>query len=71
MNALLKRLPLMRSCRAATALMIAREDRALTRTEGWALRIHLAMCRACPSFEGQVLTMRHAMRQWRHYTDDE
>jgi hypothetical protein len=37
--------------------------------EQLALRMHMAMCKACPTFERQVLSMRNAMKQWRHYTD--
>ena len=60
---------LRRTCKQATALMVAREDRALPWLERLALRMHLAACRACPKFERQMLTMRYAMRQWRNYTD--
>ena len=31
----------------------------------------MAICAACPVFERQVLTMRNAMHQWRHYEDQE
>ena len=71
MNALMKKLPLMRSCKEVTALVIAREDRALPLAEQLALRVHMAICKACPVFERQVLTMRNAMKQWRHYSDNE
>lgn len=71
MNPLLKKLPLMRSCKEVTALVVAREDRELPLVERAALRVHMAMCRACPRFERQVLTMRNAMKQWRGYTDGE
>lgn len=67
MNALMKKLPLMRSCKEVTALVIAREDRELPLTENLALRMHMAICVACPVFERQILTMRSAMKQWRHY----
>ena len=67
----MKKLPLMRSCKDVTALVIAREDRALPLTEQLALRMHMVICKACPVFERQVLTMRNAMKQWRHYSDDE
>lgn len=60
---------LRRTCKQATALMVAREDRALPWLERLALRMHLAVCRACPRFERQMLTMRNAMRQWRNYTE--
>jgi hypothetical protein len=63
--------PLRRTCKEVTALVIAREDRALPLTERLALRLHMAMCQACPTFERQVLTMRNAMKQWRGYMADE
>ena len=63
--------PLRRTCKEVTALVIAREDRALPLAERLALRLHLAMCQACPTFERQVLTMRNAMKQWRHYGEDD
>jgi hypothetical protein len=61
--------PLRRSCRQVAALLIAREDRDLPLRERLALRLHLAMCSACPRFERQLLTMRNAMKQWRQYTE--
>lgn len=70
MKTWMRRLPLMRSCKEVSALVIAREDRALPWSERMALRLHMAICGACPRFERQVLTLRNAMRQWRHYTDD-
>jgi hypothetical protein len=71
MNAWMRKLPLMRSCKEASALVIAREDRALLPHERWALRLHLAMCRACPGFEAQVLGMRQALSRWRHYNEED
>jgi hypothetical protein len=64
-------LPLMRSCKEVAALLIAREDAPLPLRERLALRLHLAMCQACPRFERQVLTMRNAMKQWRNYSADD
>ncbi len=69
MNRFMRQLPLMRNCKEVTALVIAREDRDLPWAERAALRVHMAMCKACPRFERQVLTMRNAMKQWRSYTD--
>ncbi len=60
-----------RSCREAAALLIAREDRALDLPDRLALKLHLLVCKTCPKFENQVLTMRAAMRKWRHDTDDD
>lgn len=62
---------LRRTCKQVAALLIAREDRALPLAERVALRLHLVACDACPKFERQVLTLRHAMRQWRHYVEDD
>lgn len=61
--------PLKLTCKKAAALMLAREDRALPLSERAALRLHLAICAACPPFERQLLTMRNAMAQWRAYVD--
>jgi hypothetical protein len=71
MNRFMRQLPLMRNCKEVTALVIAREDRDLPWAERAALRVHMAMCQACPRFERQVLTMRNAMKQWRGYSGDE
>jgi hypothetical protein len=62
-------IPLMLTCKDAAALMLAREDRALPLMDRAALRLHLVICKACPRFESQLLTMRHAMKQWRGYAD--
>lgn len=62
---------LRRTCREAAALIIAREDRALSLPDRIALRLHLLACGACPKFEAQVLTMRAAMGRWRNYTGEE
>ncbi|MCF8155893.1 MAG: zf-HC2 domain-containing protein [Rhodoferax sp.] len=60
-------IPLNRTCKEVTALVIAREDRDLPLRERLALRIHMKLCDSCPVFERQILTMRNAMRQWRGY----
>ena len=49
----------------------SREDRELPLAEQLALRMPMAICAACPLFERQVLTMRNAMKQWRHYGADD
>ncbi len=61
---------LTRSCKEVAALVVAREDRSLRLGESLELRAHMLICKACPGFEKQILTMRNAMRQWRNYTDD-
>jgi hypothetical protein len=59
----------MLTCKEAAALMIAAEDRPLPWGRRLALRLHLVICKACPRFQRQVLTMRNAMKQWRNYTE--
>lgn len=61
---------LRRTCKQVAALLIAREDRALPVSDRIALRLHLAACQACPIFERQILTVRNALRQWRHYIEN-
>lgn len=61
--------PFRRTCKEVSALLVAREDRELPLSDRLALRLHMAMCQACPRFERQLLTMRNAMKQWRHYAD--
>ena len=61
---------LMRTSKEDAALLVAREDRPLPAIERVALRLHLAICKACPVFERQLLTMRNALGRWRHYTDE-
>lgn len=62
---------LKRTCKEVAALLVAREDRHLGLADRLALRLHMAMCEACPKFERQILTMRNSMRQWRNYADSD
>jgi hypothetical protein len=55
-----------RTCKEVASLLIAREDHALPMGERLAMQLHLKICRTCPVFERQILTMRSAMRQWRN-----
>ncbi len=64
-------IPLNRTCREVAAILVAREDRNLGLADRLALRIHMAMCDACPKFEHQMLSMRQGLRQWRNYTAPE
>ena len=64
-------MPFQRSCKQVSALLVAREDRSLGWRDQLALRMHMAICAACPVFERQMLTVRSAMRQWRNYRSDE
>jgi hypothetical protein len=62
--------PLRRSCKEVAGLVVAMQDRDLNLKEAASLRLHMAICKACPGFEKQFLTMKSAMRQWRNYTDE-
>ena len=64
-------MPFNRTCKEVSALVIAQQDRVLPWRDRLALRLHMAVCAACPTFERQVLTMQNAMRQWRHYEEAE
>lgn len=61
-------MPLKRTCKQAAALLVAREDRPLKGVDKVALHLHLLICKACPRFERQLLTLRNSMKQWRNYT---
>lgn len=63
--------PLRRTCREVAALILAREDRALTPAERLAVRIHFLVCKACPNFAQEVRTMRQALDGWRNYRETE
>ena len=62
--------PLRRSCKDVARLVVAMQDRNLSLKETASLRLHMAICKACPGFENQFLTMKSAMRQWRNYEGD-
>jgi Putative zinc-finger len=63
--------PLRRTCKEVAHMVVAMQDRDLTLKETAELRLHMAICKACPGFENQFLTMKSAMQQWRNYSDDE
>ena len=60
--------PVSRTCKEVTAMLIAREDRALPLVDRLTLRLHMSVCATCPKFERQVLTMRNQLQQWRNYS---
>lgn len=49
-------------CKDASHLISERQERRLSLSEGWALRVHLWMCVSCRRFARQVDLMRHAIR---------
>ena len=63
--------PLRRTCKEVAQMVVAMQDRDLSLRETAELRLHMAICKACPGFENQFLTMKSAMNQWRNYSGDE
>jgi hypothetical protein len=53
------------TCKEAVDVMVAGEDRRLSRHERLLLWLHLLVCSACPRFRRQLELMRQAMRNWR------
>lgn len=51
-------------------MVIAREDRRLKLRERIAVKLHMFICKTCPQFENQVLTLRAAMAKWRNNTGE-
>jgi hypothetical protein len=64
-------MPFLKNCKEITALVVAQEDRKLHWRDRLAVRMHMAICAVCPTFERQMLTMRNAMAQWRNYEGDD
>ena len=55
------------TCKQATALLIAQEDRKIDMSDRVALRLHVCACKMCPKFEQQLLFMRKSLKLWRNY----
>ncbi len=64
------RLPLRRTCKEVTHLVLQAEDQALPLHERVAVRLHMAACHACPRFLKQVQLMRRASARWRRYSEE-
>lgn len=58
-------------CREVTRLILEGEDRPLTWRERLAMRLHMAICEACPRFVKQVDFMRQAVGRWKSYANGE
>jgi hypothetical protein len=61
------KIPYRITCKQATALLIAQEDRRITMNDRVALRLHLYACKTCPNFEQQLMIMRKSLKLWRNY----
>jgi hypothetical protein len=58
------------TCKQATVLLLAQEDRSIAMSDKVALRLHLYACKTCPNFEQQLLIMRKSLKLWRNYSSE-
>ena len=61
------KIPFRITCKQATALLIAQEDRKIDMSDQAALRLHIYACKTCPNFEQQLMIMRQSLKLWRNY----
>jgi hypothetical protein len=66
MTTLKSAIPLHRTCRQATHLMLEQQDKPLRLNDSLALKIHLWLCKNCPRFQRQLDTMQRALSDWRN-----
>lgn len=64
------KIPFRVTCKQATALLIAQEDRRIAMSDKVALRLHVYACKTCPNFEQQLLIMRKSLKLWRNYSPE-
>ena len=64
------KIPLRVTCKQATALLIAQEDRQIDMSDRVALRLHVYACKTCPNFEQQLMIMRKSMKLWRAHSTE-
>jgi hypothetical protein len=62
------KIPFQVTCKQATALLLAQEDRRIAMSDRVALRLHVYACKACPNFEQQLAIMRKSLKLWRNYS---
>lgn len=54
----------MLSCKEVTRLLSESQDRKLTLSEKMHLEMHLAMCKGCSNFKGQMNFLREACKRY-------
>ena len=50
-------------CKESVVLISAAQDRPLTRTERWALHLHLLICHPCRTYRRQLARLRELARR--------
>jgi hypothetical protein len=64
------KIPFRVTCKQATSLLLAQEDRSIDMSDRVALRLHVYACKTCPNFEQQLAIMRKSLKLWRNYSAD-
>lgn len=64
------KIPFRLTCKQATVLLLAQEDRRIAMDDKVALRLHTYACKTCPNFEQQLMIMRKSLKLWRNYSAD-
>lgn len=64
-------LPLRRTCRDVTRLVLESQDRPLAPLDAAALRLHWLACDGCRRFRDQQRVLRAALERWRRQGDQD
>jgi hypothetical protein len=62
-------MPLMRTCKDVTRLVLQGQDRRLRPLESLSLQLHWLICSSCRHFKHQQQLMRTALDRWKQYRD--
>ena len=60
------KIPLRRTCREVTRLVLESQDRPLALVDAASLRLHWLACDGCRRFRDQQKLIRRALDQWKH-----
>ena len=63
-------MPLMRSCKDVTRLVLQSQDRSLRPLESMSMHLHWLACSSCKHFRDQQRLMRTALDRWKRYRED-
>ena len=61
----------MLTCKEITRLLSESQDRKLSVAEKLKLEMHLAMCRGCKAYKGQLAFLREACRRYTRQPDSQ
>ena len=63
-------MPIRRTCKDVTRLVLESQDRPLRAMEGLSLQLHWLACNSCRRFRQQQRLMQQAMARWRSGRDE-